>query len=227
MPANPTPCRSHPHRAAQFAAFIDGSYQQVFEIAYRLSGNRQDAEDLTQEACVRAWTGFRRFDGSKPFIHWMYRIVIRLYFDMLRYRRRRVSGPSLDAPVASKHGDAALVDPADHRRNPEEELLCALLGPDLQDALNSLSPPQRALVRMLDLEDWDRASLADATSTAEGTLRSRLHRAHRAMEARLSLPAEEKAKTYDPGQDPALAACSASQAAPHGSIAELANQMYL
>ena len=75
---------------ARFNELMGETYKKVYNMAYRLSNSRADAEDLTQEAYFRAYRSFRDYEGDKPFENWIFRIVTRLFLDLLRSRRRRV-----------------------------------------------------------------------------------------------------------------------------------------
>src|SRR5688572_14354616 len=116
--------RLEPHEEARFNELLDETYKKVYNMAYRLSGSRADAEDLTQEAFYRAYRSFRDYEGDKPFENWIFRIVTRLFLDLLRNRRRRVKAVSYDAPLQREGGDDSLYfDMADDSPNAEQELM--------------------------------------------------------------------------------------------------------
>src|SRR5512141_985800 len=92
----------------RFNQLMQASYKKVFNMAYRLAGNRPDAEDLTQEAFYRAYRSFRDYEGDRPLANWIFRIVTRLFLDLLRNRRRRVKAVSYDTPLPTHGGDEAL-----------------------------------------------------------------------------------------------------------------------
>src|SRR6478609_8601577 len=83
----------------RFNELMEETYKKVFNMAYRLSGSRSDAEDLTQEAFFRAYRSFHDYEGDRPFENWIFRIVTRLFLDLLRNRRRRVKSVSYDTPL--------------------------------------------------------------------------------------------------------------------------------
>src|SRR5215831_7407171 len=97
-----------PRDQTRFSELMEFSYKKVFNMAYRLSGNRPDAEDLTQEAFYRAYRSFSDYEGDRPFENWIFRIVTRLYLDLLRNRRRRVKTVSYDNPLQREGGDENL-----------------------------------------------------------------------------------------------------------------------
>src|SRR6185436_4152842 len=86
-------------REGRFNELMQATYRKVYNMAFRLSGNRADAEDLTQEAYYRAYRSFDDYQGDKPFENWIFRIVSRLFLDLLRSRRRRIQAVSYDAPL--------------------------------------------------------------------------------------------------------------------------------
>lgn len=174
-------------RESQFTELMERSYKKVFNLAYRLSGNRADAEDLTQEAYVRAFRSFDLYDPSKPFENWIFRIVSRLFLDLLRYRRRRVRTVSFDAPLqADGTDDDVYFDSSDERANPEEELVNNSLSEAMEWALGTLSDEHRTLVVLADIEGLPYSEISEILKAPVGTIRSRLHRIHKTLRARLA-----------------------------------------
>jgi len=179
---------------ARFNELMRRTYRKVYNMAYRLSGNRADAEDLTQEAYFRAYRSFDTYEASKPFENWIFRIVTRLFLDLLRYRRRRVQTVSYDAPLQADGVDEQVyLDSADERDNPEETLIRSSLSEAMQRALLSLSPQQRLLVVLADIEGIPYQDIAEMLDTPVGTIRSRLHRIHKTLRSRLEKYDAERA----------------------------------
>jgi RNA polymerase sigma-70 factor (ECF subfamily) len=165
---------------------MDGTYKKVFNLAYRLAGNRSDAEDLTQEAYFRAYRSFSEYQGDKPFENWIFRIVTRLFLDLLRTRRRRIQSVSYDAPIARDGADDVLhFEVPDDAPSPEAMLMNSSLSEDLQLVLGSLSPEQQMLITLADIEQIPYKEIAEMLDRPVGTIRSRLHRAHKLMRSRL------------------------------------------
>src|SRR5215210_1672537 len=129
---------SRPQTAAQTASFeqlVEKHYRQAYNIAYRISGSATDAEDLTQDALIRAYQSFERYQPELPFTNWLYRIIANLHVDELR-RRGRARIESIDAC-------AALADIPDYSSDPADQLLSRELDGHLQKALDALSPDFR------------------------------------------------------------------------------------
>ena len=170
--------------ANKFKDLMDASYKKVFNLAYRLSGDRTDAEDLTQEAFYRAYRGFDAYEGDRPFENWIFRIVTRLFLDLKRARSRRVNVVSTDAPLRSdSNEDTVQFEVADGRPGPDQVLVGEVVSERLEKSLSTLSETQRRLVWMADVEGVPYAEIASQLNAPVGTIRSRLHRAHKQMRA--------------------------------------------
>ncbi|HLO99783.1 MAG TPA: RNA polymerase sigma factor [Fimbriimonas sp.] len=170
----------------RFNELMEGSRKKVYNMAFRLSGSRPDAEDLTQEAFVRAYKSFGDYEGDRPFENWIFRIVTRLYLDMLRSRRRRVQTVSYDNTLPTEiGGDSLSFEIADNAPSPEQRLIENAYSEPMEQALASLSPDQRELILLADVEQVPYAEIAERLGTPVGTVRSRLHRTHKALRIKL------------------------------------------
>lgn len=174
------------NETSRFNQLMDETYRKVYNMAYRLSGNRPDAEDLTQEAYYRAYRSFNDYEGDRPFENWIFRIVTRLYLDLLRNRRRRVQTVSYDNTIPSEvGGDTIHFEVADDGPSPEEQLIENAYSEPLQQALESLSPDQRELIELADVKQVPYTEIAEMLGAPVGTIRSRLHRTHKALRVKL------------------------------------------
>ena len=141
---------------------------RVYRLAYRLTGNRHDAEDLTQETFVRV---FRSLDSYVPgtFEGWLHRITTNLFLDQAR-RRKRIR---MDVT-----GDEAAAWPSsDQMSSPERAYEHGNLDSDVQRALDALPPEYRAAVVLCDIEGLSYEEIAVTLGIKLGTVRSRIHRA--------------------------------------------------
>ena len=178
----------------RFNELMEATYKKVYNMAYRLAGNRTDAEDLTQEAYYRAYRSFTDYEGDRPFENWIFRIVTRLFLDLLRNRRRRIRAVSYDTPLNQGSGEENLYfEMPDVAPNPEESMMQHTFSEDLQKALNSLSPEQRLLITLADVEGVPYQEIADMLGKPVGTIRSRLHRTHKLIRSRLDQIRKESA----------------------------------
>ncbi|MGH3627350.1 MAG: RNA polymerase sigma factor SigE [Sciscionella sp.] len=148
---------------------------RVYRLAYRLSGNQHDAEDLTQETFIRV---FRSLASYKPgtFEGWLHRITTNLFLDMAR-RRTRLRMEGLPENTDRLAGD----DPS-----PEQVFDASHLDPDLQVALDELAPEFRAAVVLCDVEGLSYEEIGATLGVKLGTVRSRIHRGRAALRASLN-----------------------------------------
>ncbi len=152
---------------------------RVYRLAYRLSGNPQDAEDLTQDTFIRV---FRSVQNYQPgtFEGWLHRITTNLFLDMVR-RRARIRMEALPEDYDRV--------PADEP-NPEQIYHDARLAPDLQQALDSLPPEFRAAVVLCDIEGLSYEEIGATLGVKLGTVRSRIHRGRQALRDYLAAHAD-------------------------------------
>lgn len=143
-------------------------FPSVFGTALRLTRSREEAEDLAQEAIVRAYEAWDRFDGSN-FKAWILRIVTNLYINRYRQKQRTPQLASLEdekamEPVAVESGE------------PDRQLLDELVGAEVEEALGKVPEDFRMAVILSDVEGLTYQEIADATGVPIGTVRSRLAR---------------------------------------------------
>src|SRR6201991_3559507 len=162
---------------------------RVYRLAYRLTGNQHDAEDLTQEVFVRV---FRSLASYTPgtFEGWLHRITTNLFLDLARRRQRiRFEGLGHDVEGRISGGDPTPAEAFDDRH----------LDSDIQSALRELPPEYRAAVVLCDIEGLSYEEIAATLGVKIGTVRSRIHRGraqlraalgHRAPRRPLEAPAE-------------------------------------
>jgi RNA polymerase sigma-70 factor, ECF subfamily len=192
------------NREGRFNDLMKQTHKKVYNMAFRLAGNRADAEDLTQEAYYRAYRSFGDYQGDKPFENWIFRIVSRLFLDLLRSRRRRIQAVSYDAPLSTGNADDTIYfDVPDQGETPESRLLNRSYNEDLQMVLESLTEEQRTLILLADVEQVPYTEIAEMMGKPIGTIRSRLHRTHKMMRDRL----ERLRKTRESKAEGALSAC--------------------
>jgi RNA polymerase sigma factor (sigma-70 family) len=139
---------------------------RVYRLAYRLSGNKADAEDLTQETFVRVFKSLAEYTPG-TFEGWLHRITTNLFLDMVR-RRQRIRFDALPDDAGDR-----LVS-----REPGPELAYEQrnLDPEVQAALDALPPDFRVAVVLCDLEQLSYEEIAATLDIKVGTVRSRIHR---------------------------------------------------
>ena len=159
-------------RSVNFERLMRDSYRQAYSVAYRLTGDSADAEDLVQEAFVRAFRFFHRYDDKLPFSSWMYRIIANAHIDLIR-RRGKIKTSSLDH--SGVDGLQALEVP-DHTYVPGTEMINGSFSDIVQSGLNQMNPEFRLAVVLADIEGLSYEEVAEIMETSVGTVRSRIHR---------------------------------------------------
>lgn len=167
----------------EFDTLVERYHKQAYNIAYRMAGNHADAEDLTQEAFIRAFRFFAQYRRELPFDSWLYKIMSNVFIDRLR-RRPKANIRSLDAPVVTQEGEAQF-DVADPCDGPEDVVLSREMDSRIQAALETLPEAFRITVIYADIECLSYEEIADVTRTNIGTVRSRLHRGRRLLRDKL------------------------------------------
>lgn len=161
------------------------SYQRaVYRVAYSLTRNAGDADDVTQETFLRAWKAIGRFRAGEPLYPWLARIAMNAAFSLLRSRRRRPETalePLVEAGLQWAGGD----DPAENAAAGERD-------ERLARAFAALSEEHRAVLALRVVEDLSYDEIARTLRVPVGTVMSRLSRARAELRSRLGTMTGEK-----------------------------------
>jgi RNA polymerase sigma-70 factor (ECF subfamily) len=156
-----------------FGRLVVAYQTPVYNLAYRMLGNKVEAEDAAQEAFLRAYTHLRSYDPKRPFRSWLFSIASHYCID--RLRRRRVTWLPLEDEFAepyhmtSKSPNPEIVT---SRREQEEQV---------QSLLSTLSPTDRAAITLRYWYDCSYEEIAEMLNLTVSAVKSRLHRARRAL----------------------------------------------
>jgi RNA polymerase sigma-70 factor, ECF subfamily len=170
---------------ATFETLIQQCWDQLWRYAYRVTGNRDDAEDLLSESLVEGFRSFPQFRGETSFCRWMYRVMTTTRIDMVRRASRRRT-ESLDVGTELEAGRAAPWQNADRASDPEAIVVQPMLSEEVQQALDALPEEFRSVVILADMEQMDYADVSHVLGIPVGTVRSRLHRARHALRRSLA-----------------------------------------
>ena len=155
-------------RAAQqgdqsaFARLVEANQGRIYSLCYRMTGNSEDAADLTQEAFLNAWRGLGSFGGQAAFSTWLYRLASNACIDFLRREKRRMA--------------LSMTQEED-----EEGRQTDLLQAAVQEGLSTLSPEHRQVLLLRETEGLSYQEIAQCLSLEEGTVKSRIARARLAL----------------------------------------------
>jgi len=163
-----------------FAELFRQYHRRVFGSAFFITHRADAAEEIVQLVFIELFTAFRRFDPARPFLPWLYRIVHDVSMDYLRRDRRSAHLP---LPTTEWRLDALLG--ADPDPGPAEHAESAELQETIWRALERLPADHRAVLVLRHYSQLSEAEMAQALGCRPGTVKSRLHRAHRALAAEL------------------------------------------
>jgi RNA polymerase sigma-70 factor (ECF subfamily) len=160
-----------------------GHADVMYQVAWHLTRDAGEAEDLVQEAFARALRSWSQFDPGTNLRAWLLRILRNAWLDRMRRQRRSPvdpgSGDELEESAPASGEDVWL------RGDVELERMRGLVARDIEEALGGLREEQRIAV-LLDLEGLSEAEMASVLGCATGTVKSRLSRARAALRARLA-----------------------------------------
>ena len=164
----------------RFAELVKPLLDSLYRTAFRMVEDRLVAEELVQEACLKAYAQSDRYEEGTNFKAWIFRIQTNLCIDHLRRRAGATFIPidTLPEPV----GSAAL---SVETMTPEITAIGRSVGSVVADALSALSPELRMVVMLILVEEMSYAEAAASLELPVGTVRSRLHRARSELQARI------------------------------------------
>ena len=168
-----------------FEDLVRATHAETYTLAYRLTGNEEDARDVVQETYLRAYKGLKRFRGDASFTTWLYRITANCAATHLS-RRSKFRHDDID-------DQTNLADPR-REIDPEQRADGAALREQVSEALRELPPKLRAVVVLRDIYDLPHEAIADELGITEEAAKVRLHRARKKLRERLfPLRGEEEA----------------------------------
>ena len=171
-------------RQELFSDLLSTCGDAAFNFALRLSGNESDAQDLVQQAFLKALENIQSFDPSKPFRPWLNTILHNLYVDQVkRYERSHVV--SLDAPSPVEDGSWSDIL-SDSILTPLEQMTQAEIDSTVQGALGKLAMGFRTPIILSDIEHLSYEEIAKIMDCPVGTVRSRIHRGRQMLKKKLS-----------------------------------------
>lgn len=170
-----------PKKGWDFEAAAMPFIDSLYNTAYRMARNSEDAEDLVQETYLKAYKYYDKFEEGTNFKAWLFKILKNTFINS--YRKKQQQPPqnafsdieeSFESQVSEEVLRKALT--------PEEELLESLLDQDVQQALAALPEDYRMVVILADLESFSYKEIADILEVPVGTVMSRLYRGRRLLE---------------------------------------------
>ena len=157
---------------AAFEQLVIGHQELVFSLAYKLTGNREMANDVAQEAFIRAWKAIEKFRGDSTFSTWIYRITVNTAWT-LRKKAKKHNTLNIDdtyEPIV-----------IDEKKDPELVAINSDLSSVLINALDKIPIEQRIIVELKNIEGRSHKEIADYLDISVTAAKVRLHRAHQKL----------------------------------------------
>jgi RNA polymerase sigma-70 factor (ECF subfamily) len=158
-----------------FGHLVETYQTAVYNLAYRMLGNRAEAEDAAQEAFIRAYTHLGRYDADRSFRTWLLSITSHYCID--RLRRRRINWLPLEEELAAP----ASLELSSPSPNPMSLVMQRERDEMIQRMLASLSPTDRAAITLCYWYDCSYEEIAEVLGLSVSAVKSRLYRARRAL----------------------------------------------
>ncbi len=159
-----------------FEKLLDKYEGKIFNLAYRMLGNVEDAEDATQDAFMKAYSSLSGFRGDSSFSTWLYRIAKNVCLDEIR-RRQRNPVHSLDKPIKTDEGDQLERQIEDDSPTPEDTIVTNEQQVVIEKAMQKLPAHHRTVIIFRDIEGFSYSQIAEILDVKLGTVKSRLYRA--------------------------------------------------
>ena len=161
-----------------FEKLVTEYEKAVYAIAQRMTGNPEDAADMTQETFIKAYNSLQSFRGDSKFSVWLYRIASNVCLDFLRSRSRK---PTVSLSVEDDEGEETELDIADESQSPELLLERGLTRDAVRRGLNALPPDYRQILLLREIQGLSYEEIASALGIDLGTVKSRIFRARKKL----------------------------------------------
>jgi len=154
----------------------------LYNTAYRMTRNVEDAQDLVQETYLKAYKYYDKFSEGTNFKAWLFKIMKNTFIN--NYRKKQLTPPQSDFSDIEGAFESQVSDELTQKmRSPEQELLADILDEDVQRALEDLPADYRMAVVLADLENFSYKDIAEILEVPVGTVMSRLYRGRKMLEA--------------------------------------------
>ncbi|MFS0784259.1 RNA polymerase sigma factor SigW [Bacillus sp. 1P06AnD] len=166
-----------------FGEVVEIYKDKVFQLCYRMLGNRHEAEDMAQEAFVRAFVNIHSFNIKRKFSTWLYRIATNLCIDRIRKKKPDYY---LDAEIAGAEGLNMYSQVASDTKMPEDEVESLELQDRIQKEILKLPEKYRTVIVLKYIEELSLKEIGEILDLPIGTIKTRIHRGREALRKQLS-----------------------------------------
>ena len=157
---------------------------RIYATIYHMTSNHEDANDLAQEAFIKAYSALKSFKGGSTFYTWLYRIAVNKTINFLKQRKNKFHLSLNDIDFNAEHDPDLMALISD--KTPTRDVALAELQKKLNEALLTLSEPHRMVVVLHDVQGLSHDEIAEIMDCNIGTVRSRLFYARQQMQGQLA-----------------------------------------
>lgn len=165
-----------------FSELVELYKDKVYQISYRMLKDAYEAEDIAQEAFIRAYTNISSYDPKRKFSTWLFTIVTNLSIDRIRKRKPDYF---LDAEKEGNEGYSMYSTLPSDEPGPEEKVEKLELQNQIQDRISSLPPLYRSIIVLRYIEELSIKEIGHILNIPEGTVKTRIHRGREALRKQL------------------------------------------
>jgi RNA polymerase sigma-70 factor (ECF subfamily) len=174
-----------------FGELVNRYRSRIYRLARRLTDCQEDAEDVLQEAFIRAYRAIGGFKGNSKFSTWLFRITVN--FAAMKRRGKRNNMESLDEPISTRDGEIQR-DFRDTGDDPLAALITKEVRENLDKAISGLSPTNRAVFVLRHVEGLSTEETTEILNISIPAVKSRLHRSRLALQEKLTRLARQEAE---------------------------------
>lgn len=167
---------------AAYSDIVQYYQDRIYQHCYRMLGNRHEAEDIAQEAFIRAYINIDSFDERRNFSTWLYRIATNLTIDRLRKRKPDYY---LDAEISGTEGLTMYSQLSSSNPLPVEEVESLELNRYIHQKISELPPKYRSIIVLRYLEEFSLQEISEILNIPIGTVKTRIHRGREALRKKL------------------------------------------
>ncbi|AJD89517.1 RNA polymerase sigma factor SigW [Jeotgalibacillus malaysiensis] len=165
-----------------FGEIVELFKDRVYHVCFRMLGNRHEAEDIAQEAFIRAYTNIHTFDIDRKFSTWLFRIATNLCIDRIRKKKPDYY---LDAEVSGTDGLTMYSQVETDGPLPEEEVESMELQESIQKEISRLPDKYRSVIVLKYIEELSLKEISEILELPIGTVKTRIHRGREALRKQL------------------------------------------
>ena len=169
-----------------FRELVETYRDRVFNMTFRMLGNREEAEDVSQEVFITVFKSIDSFRGDAKFSTWLYRVTANHCKNRIKYlaRRHDRSKSEFDERIDRQAAAGVTTAPTEIRR-PDQQVEGAETAVMIQKLIAELDEDHRVLIVLRDIEELSYEEICQITELPEGTVKSRLHRARQALRKKI------------------------------------------